>query len=78
MTVDLSQDDRGKTLVHRNDRVATVTDVRSGTAYLDLDDGNVSDELRAALDWDDEATVDEDAITDDRNGQLHLRDDLIP
>ena len=77
MTADLSQDDRGKTVVYQNNRIGTVTDVRSGTAYVELDDSHVPEQLREAMDWDDDQTVDEDAVAAVRNGQLHLRDDLV-
>ncbi len=78
MTVDLSQDDRGKTVVYQNNRIGTVSDVRGGTAYVDPDMDHVPDQLRDVLGWtDEEYTLDEDRITDVSNGQVTLRDDVM-
>ena len=78
MTAELSQDDRGKTVVYQNNRIGTVTDVRSGTAYVDPDLDHVPDQLRDRLGWtDDEYTLSEDTVTAIQNGQILLRDDLV-
>ena len=78
MTADLSQDDRGKTVVYQNNRIGTVTDVRGGTAYVDPDMDHVPDQLRDALGWtDEEYTIDEDRVTAVQNGQVTLRDDVV-
>lgn len=78
MTADLSEDDRGKTVVYQNNRIGTVSDVRSGTAYVDPDMDHVPDQLRDALGWtDEEYTLDEDRITAIDNGQIQLRDDIV-
>ena len=78
MTADLSEDDRGKTVVYQNNRIGTVTDVRSGTAYVDPDLDHVPDQLRDALSWSEgEYTLDEDRITAISNGQVRLRDDVV-
>lgn len=79
MTADLTQDDRGKTVVYQNNRLGTVTDVRSGTAYVDPDLDHAPDQLRDALDWTDgdDYTIDENAITAVANDQVRLRDDLV-
>lgn len=78
MTADLSQDDRGKTVVYQNNRIGTVSDVRSGTAYVDPDLDHVPDQLRDALGWtDEEYTLDEDRITAVENGEVRLRDDIV-
>lgn len=78
MTAELSDDDRGKTVVAGTERIGTVTDVRGGTAYVDPDFEHVSERLREALGWaegDDEHTVDEEDVTNVANSQVRLRDD---
>ena len=78
MTAELNQDDRGKTVAYQNNRIGTVTDVRSGTAYVDPDLDHVPDQLREELGWtDEEYTIDEDRITRVANGQARLRDDVV-
>lgn len=79
MTADLSDDDRGKSLVSRNQRLGVVTDIRGDTVHLDLDFDNIPDGLREELGWDpsnDTNTVDASAIEATRNDQVVLRDDL--
>lgn len=78
MTAELSEDDRGKTLVAGTERIGTVTDVRGGTAHVDPDMDHVSEALRDALGWregSDEYTIDEDDVTAVANSQVRLRDD---
>lgn len=79
MTAELSDDDRGKTVVADTERIGTVTDVRGGTAYVDPDLDHVPDQLREALGWagDGPYTIDEDAITHVQNTEVRLRDDLF-
>ncbi|MFC7143005.1 PRC-barrel domain containing protein [Halosimplex aquaticum] len=80
MTVDLTQDDRGKTVVYQNNRIGTVTDVESGTAYVDPDLDHVPEQLRDQLDWTADAedyTLDEDAVTAVQNSEVRLRTDLV-
>lgn len=79
MTADLNQDDRGKTVVYQNNRIGTVTDVRSGTAYVDPDFDHVPDPLAETLDWDDDGdhTIDESAITAVENAEVRLREDIV-
>lgn len=79
MTADLSDDDRGKTVVAGSKRIGTVTDVRGGRAYVAPDLDHVDDDLRDALGWaDDEAehAIDEDHVTEVQNAEVRLRDDL--
>lgn len=79
VTADLSEDDRGKTVVSGTERIGTVTDVRGGTAYVDPDFDHVSDGLADALGWsegDDRYAIPEDAITAVQNAEVRLRDDL--
>lgn len=79
MTADLSEDDRGKTVVSGSERIGTVAYVRSGTAYVDPDWDNVPDRLREELDWEesgDDQPLDESAVTEVQNSELRLRDDL--
>lgn len=81
MTEDLTEDDRGKELVSRNQRLGVVTDVRGDTVHLDLDFDHVPDALRDELDWDPEAetnTVDESVIEATRNDEVVVRDDVWP
>lgn len=78
MTAELSNDDRGKTVVADTERIGTVTDVRGGTAYIDPDLDHVPERLREALGWsanDDEYTIEEDDVTAVVNSQVRLRDD---
>ena len=78
MTAELSDDDRGKTVVAGTERIGTVTDVRSGRAFVDPDMDHVSESLCDALGWregDDEYTIDEDDVTNVANSQVRLRDD---
>lgn len=78
MTERLGQDDQGKTVVYDNSRIGVVTDVRSGTAYVDPDFDNLPDQLRETLDWgEDEYTLDEDAVTAVENDEVRLRTDLV-
>ena len=79
MTAELSDDDRGKTVVSDTERIGTVTDVRGGTAYVDPDWDHIPEDLRDALDWsqgDDDHTIDEDAVTAVQNSQIRIREDL--
>lgn len=79
MTADLTDDDRGKTVVHGTERIGTVTDVRSGTAYVDVDFDHVPEGLRRTLGWQEgnpPYTIEEDAVTAVANAEVRLRDDL--
>ena len=80
MTADLSNEDRGKTVVRGTERIGVVTDVASGTAYVDVDRDHVDDDLAATLDWDredDQHTIEEQAITAVQNSEVRLREDLV-
>lgn len=80
MTAELSDDDRGKTVVSGTERIGVVTDVRGGRAYVDPDWDNVDDGLAETLDWDrndDTYTIEESAITAVQNNEVRLRDDLF-
>lgn len=78
MTADLTQDDRGKTLVRQSTRLGTVTDVDGATVYVEIDQDHVPDDLRETLGWDgdDVQTLSEDAITAVQNSEVRLRTDL--
>ena len=79
MTAELSDDDRGKTVVRGTERIGTVTDVRGGRAYVDPDFDHVSEDLRETLGWDeddDEYTIAEDDVTAVANGEVRLREGL--
>ncbi|NHN60918.1 MULTISPECIES: PRC-barrel domain containing protein [Halorussus] len=81
MTGELSDDDRGKTVVNDTDRIGTVTDVRGGTAYVDPDWDHLPEDLRDALGWsegDDRHAIDEEAVTAVQNSQIRIREDLSP
>lgn len=57
-----------------------VTDVRGDRVYVDPDWDHVDEGLAETLDWDEEGGpqyFEESAVTDVRNGQVHLRDDLF-
>ncbi len=80
MTEQLTDEDRGKQVVHETERIGVVTDVRGDTATVDPQWNHVHDELRAELGWDpddEHQTLDESLVTDVRNGQVHLRDDIL-
>lgn len=79
MTADLSDDDRGKTVVSGSKRIGVVTDVRGGRAYVDPDLDHVDDGLADALGWEDdeaEYTIEESMVTQVQNAEVRLRDDL--
>ena len=80
MTADLSDDDRGKTVVSGTERVGVVTDVRGDTAYVDPDWDHVDEGLASALGWergaDDDQPLDESSVTAVRNSEVRLRENL--
>lgn len=79
MTADLSDGDRGKTVVAGTERIGTVTDVSGGTAYVEPDLDQVPSQLKDALGWregDEHYTVDENAITNVQNSEVRLREDI--
>lgn len=79
MTADLSDEDRGKTVVAGTERIGTVTDVRGGTAYVEPDFDHVPGQLKETLGWsddDDRYTIDEDAVTNVQNTEVRLREDI--
>lgn len=51
MPAELSPDDRGKTVVSHNNRIGAVTDVRSGTAFVDPDLDHVPEQMREDIGW---------------------------
>ena len=80
MTAELTDEDRGKTVVSGTERIGTVTDVATGTAYVDPDWDHIPDQLREALDWeegDDHYTIDESQVTAVQNAEVRLREDLV-
>lgn len=79
MTADLSEEDRGKTVVSGTERIGTVTDVRGGTAYVDPDFDHVPSQLREELGWsegDEQYSVPENAIETVQNSEVRLREEL--
>jgi len=50
MVVSLSESDEGKTVVHKGEAVGRVTEVRTGTAYVDLNP-TVASALKSKLGW---------------------------
>ncbi|SDQ10610.1 PRC-barrel domain containing protein [Halopelagius longus] len=80
MTAELSDDDRGKTVVSGTERIGVVTDVRGGTAYVDPEWDNVDEGLKETLGWDeddDTYTIEESAFTTVQNTEVRLRSDLF-
>lgn len=80
MTSELTEDDRGKTVVHGTERIGVVTDVRSGDAYVDPDWDHVPADLADTLGWDHDSatqTIGESAVTAVRNNEVRLREDLV-
>ena len=80
MTAELSDDDRGQTVVSGTERIGVVTDVRGGRAYVDPDWDHVNDDLAETLGWeedDDTYTIEESAFTAVQNSEARLRDDLF-
>lgn len=79
MTEQLTEDDRGKAVIRGTERIGTVTDVRGNTVYFDPDFDHIPAQLRETLDVhpdDEHHTFEESAVTDVRNDEVHLRDDL--
>lgn len=76
----ITEDDEGKRVVNSTgDTVGMVSDVRSGTAYVDPDPG-IGDKVRSKLGWEDADAEDYplhsssiDTITDD---EVRLKRDL--
>lgn len=80
MTAELSDDDRGKTVVSGTERIGVVTDVRGGRAYVDPDWDNVDEGLRETLGWsedDDTHSIEESAFATVQNSEVRLRSDLF-
>lgn len=79
MTADLSEEDRGKTVVSGTERIGTVTDVRSGTAYVDPDFDHVPSQLKEEFGWsedDEQYSIPENAIETVQNSEVRLREEL--
>ncbi|MFB6220030.1 MAG: hypothetical protein ABEH90_01210 [Halolamina sp.] len=79
MTATLTDEDRGKELVHETERIGAVTDVHGDTVYVDPQWDHVHEELREKLGWDrsdERHTVDESDIEHVRNNQIFLREFL--
>lgn len=79
MTAELSNDDRGKTVVSGTERIGVVTDVRGGEAYVDPDWNHVDENLAEALGWnqsDDDYTIDESSVTAVQNDEVRLRENV--
>lgn len=77
MTATITNDDRGKELIHETERIGAVTDVRSDTVYVDPQWDHVNDDLRETLDWDrsdEHHTLDQSDIEAVRNDQVYLRE----
>ena len=80
MTVDLSEDDRGKEVVRGTERIGVISDVRGDRAYVDPDWDHVDDDLADTLGWhedDDTHTIAAAAFTAIQNAEVRLRDDLF-
>ena len=79
MTAELSDDDRGKTVVSGTERIGVVTDIRGNQVYVDPDWDHVNDSLAEALEWDqgeDTHTIEESAVTAVQNNEVRLRENL--
>lgn len=80
MTAELSDDDRGKTVVSGTERIGVVTDVRGGRAYVDPEWENVDEGLKETLDWsedDDTHSIEESSFATVQNNEVRLRSDLF-
>lgn len=80
MTADLTDDDRGKTVVKGTERIGVVTDVRGDRVSVDPDWDHVDDDLAAELGWDEDDdlyTIEESAITAVQNNEVRLREELF-
>lgn len=80
MTVTLSDEDEGKTVLDNSgSTLGLVTNVEGNTAYVEPDPG-VTEKVKAALGWGDadseEYTVEHDAIESKTDEELYLRGDL--
>lgn len=77
MTAELSEDDRGKTVVYGTERIGTVDEVSSGTAYVDPEFDHVPEDLAARLGWDEgdeRYPLDEEDVTEVINAEVRLRE----
>lgn len=80
MTERVTDDDRGKEVLFRTNRVGTVTDVRGDDVYVDPDFDVIPENIREEFGWeppDDRYTFDQRYVTAIGNGEVHLRDDLL-
>jgi hypothetical protein len=80
MTVTLTDEDEGKTVVDASGTaLGLVTKVQGNTAFVEPDPG-VTEKVKAALGWGDadseEYTVEHDAIESKTDDELHLRGNL--
>ena len=80
MTTRVAEENRGKELVYRTNRVGTVTDVAGDDVFVDPDFEVIPDDLRGAFGWDqtdDRYAFDQQMVTDISNGTGRLRDDVL-
>jgi hypothetical protein len=75
MPANISDHDKGKTVMMGDDKIGTITDVQGSTAYVDPDP-SLTDKVKAKLDWgepDDHGyPVDESAIDTITDDEVHL------
>lgn len=80
MTARITEEDRGKEVVYRTNRVGTVTDVSGDDVFVDPDFEVIPSDLRGTFDWDptdDRHVFDQQLVTDVSNGKVRLRDDVL-
>jgi len=70
MRSNITADDEGKTVVHGNDTVGRVVEVRNDTAYVEPDPG-VAETVKSKLGW---ADRDEDSVALDANAIEEVTD----
>lgn len=79
MTATITDEDRGKELIHETERIGAITDVSGDTVYVDPQWDHVHEELREALGWDrndEQHTLEQSDIVSVRNNQAYLREEL--
>jgi hypothetical protein len=76
----ITDDDEGKTVVDSHgEKIGMITEVKSGTAYVDADPG-LADTLRSKLGWggadEDDFPLEDDSIHTVTDNEVRLKNDV--
>lgn len=80
MTERVTNDDRGKEVLFRTNRVGVVTEVEGDYVYVDPELDGMPDNVRETFGWsadDHQYRFDQDYVTEIGNGEVRLRDDVV-